>query len=630
MPLASKHAHGIVKIGSGLVITPDGVVSVDFNEGWYASIKNDVDVLKIDVSALKIGVDDNKTGISDLTGRVITIEQSMPRYQTKQDSFLETVSKTIVGGINEVKDQTVTNETNISNVAKDIDVVKKNYATTKYVDALYGTISMGGARTFVFDTRQDFINWLDGSYTRKDNFKPKDLHEGDIVLLKEKNVPDYWLSQKSEPITIVDFEEYESKIEVPDVEVDNVSISKNANNALQSVALKNGFIKLNDVVTRDDFKGWIELRQDQYDRLVKYGSIEVGDEIVVFDDDDVYVTPDTSYYVLQGHTAPTESTIGYIGEFYLDLVSKTLYQCVEVDNTTQTYTWKAVGGGVSEEDFNKLVNNETQIKLSNGGFLGGGAKNDSSFTSYYSRVISIGNLAEANALGVAIGQNARAKANGSGCGNVAIGSGAETGKAEAVAIGQDAKAKNTNTIAAGYKAEATVGNAIQLGKGTNATENTLQIFDKNIYNHSTDTLTVTNITLNGENLADKLGGDKKYQHNLSIKYKAVWITFNIITSDSSAYTTGRAVSTALYNNGFNRHTNLASCDCVYGENSDTLTRILGLYSIGNNFIYMSKDTIQFTLNPETSTVNIGENNNNVNGFMLNDDITFVYDVVVEV
>lgn len=43
-------------------------------------------------------------------------------------------------------------------------------------------------------------------------------------------------------------------------------------------------------------------------------------------------------------TAPTTSTVGMVGQLYLDTSTKTLYQCVEVDTTTPSYTWKAVGG----------------------------------------------------------------------------------------------------------------------------------------------------------------------------------------------------------------------------------------------------------------------------------------------
>ena len=485
MPIASKHAHGIVKIGGGLVVTADGVVSVDFENGWYADVQNDINTLKIDVTNAKNQISNIDNRVINLDARLIDVETGVkliPIYQTKQDYGLGTVSKTVVGGINELKDQTILNKTDIFNISKDVTDVKTNYATIKYVDNLYSTISMGGAKTFVFDTRQDFLNWLDGTYERKDGIKPNNLNKGDMILIKEMGVPDYWMSEKSTPVTILDFSEYEAKIEIPDIKIDNISISKNDNDELQTIALKGGFIKLNDVVTRDDFKGWIELSQEQYDRLIKYGSIEVDNEIIIFDDNDVYVTPDTSYSMLQGHTAPTETTVGYIGQFYLDLISKTLYQCVEVDDTTPSYTWKQVGGssGVSQEDFDKLVNNEVQIKTSNNGFMAGGAESVSEY-------------------GVAIGKNARVY----GQSGTAVGYYSKAGT-KCSAFGHSAFADTYYSVAMGYTAEAKASHAIQLGQGTNKTEKTLQVHNDNIYNSKTHTLTVQNIELNGEDLATKL------------------------------------------------------------------------------------------------------------------------------
>lgn len=50
------------------------------------------------------------------------------------------------------------------------------------------------------------------------------------------------------------------------------------------------------------------------------------------------------YTTFVEETAPTTSTVGEVGQLYLDTSTKTLYQCVEVDTTTPSYTWQAVGG----------------------------------------------------------------------------------------------------------------------------------------------------------------------------------------------------------------------------------------------------------------------------------------------
>ena len=130
------------------------------------------------------------------------------------------------------------------------------------------------------------------------------------------------------------------------------------------------------------------------------------------------------------------------------------------------------GSGVSQEEFDNLLSNKTQIR-SNGynNLLMGNAKEKlTSLTTY----------------AVAVGGNASVHSNG-----VAIGHSAKTEKGSGVAIGYNSIVNSTKSI--------------QLGTGTNNTDNSVQFFDDNIYNHNTHTLTVQNIELNGEDLASKLG-----------------------------------------------------------------------------------------------------------------------------
>ena len=81
-----------------------------------------------------------------------------------------------------------------------------------------------------------------------------------------------------------------------------------------------------------------------------------------------------------------------------------------------------------------------------------------------------------------------------------------------VAVGKGSNAWQ-DSVAIGYNAVAareTIGDItdpakiIQIGEGTNNTPNTVQFFDDNIYNHSTHTLTVQNIALNGEDILNKI------------------------------------------------------------------------------------------------------------------------------
>lgn len=125
-------------------------------------------------------------------------------------------------------------------------------------------------------------------------------------------------------------------------------------------------------------------------------------------------------------------------------------------------THKDIGTGVSQEDFDALVNNETQIVNDDNTFKAGGTRNLK--VNPLSAVI-IGNDADSANFGVAIGRQATNNLNAS------------------IAIGNKSK---TNQY---Y--------AIQLGEGTNSTLHSLQIEDDNIYKTDTHTLTVNNIEQDG-------------------------------------------------------------------------------------------------------------------------------------
>lgn len=63
------------------------------------------------------------------------------------------------------------------------------------------------------------------------------------------------------------------------------------------------------------------------------------------------------YGVLQGETDPVETTVGAVGQFYLNTASTALWQCVAITTTTDatTYTWQQVGGS-SEKKYLHTIN----------------------------------------------------------------------------------------------------------------------------------------------------------------------------------------------------------------------------------------------------------------------------------
>lgn len=430
----------------------------------------EIDVLQNEIDNIENGTIIVDKARKDADGNVIS-----ETYQKKSDNSLDTVNKTVVGGINELKDQTIINAEDIQDAETEISNIKRDYATTDYVDNLFETISGGGSKSYVFNTKQQFLDWLNGTYTRPDGLLPRYLNIGDMILIVETGVPDYWLKSKSEPITINDFAEYEVKIDIQSVSVDNITITKNTSDEIQAVALKDAFVNLEtDSVSYQDFDGAVNLSQEQYDTLVQYGSISVGGQTIIFDNNKIYITPDT---------APDLS------------------------------------GDVSQlrTDVDGIINNTTIIKPNANESILVGSQNAAALTSTQS--VIIGKNAKAVSKGVAIGYDAMTTvANG----GVAVGDYAET--ENGVAIGREAEAlgdgvaignfaETEDGIAIGGNettpAQALASGSIQIGGGTNNTANTVQIVNDNIYNYNTHTLAVQNIELNGADLQttlNSLGG----------------------------------------------------------------------------------------------------------------------------
>lgn len=69
----------------------------------------------------------------------------------------------------------------------------------------------GMDNVFSFDTYNNFVSWLSGSYVRTDGKTTADLKVGSVILLEEENKPDYWCNSTASTYTISNFTAYESK-----------------------------------------------------------------------------------------------------------------------------------------------------------------------------------------------------------------------------------------------------------------------------------------------------------------------------------------------------------------------------------------------------------------------------------
>lgn len=335
MPIASKNSHGIAKIGDGLNITTDGLLSVNFEADWFknleetireieldiTNLEEEVNLLELDVDNLRRSIDGVILDFEDINVRLSNVESGkkvITIYQLKQDNSLKTYNKTVVGGINELNESVTTHTNEIMKNLRLISDTRRDYATKTFVEDLCAKIELGLTKPVVFDTFTNFISWLSGNYNRADGFKPEQLKIGDLVLIEAKEVPDYWVRSKSTPMTIDNFAPYEAKVEIPAVKCDNVSITKNELDEIQAIGLKNGHTKIDeDGVTTTDFAGYIELSEEDYGKLRKNGSVSIGNETIYYDPRVQYVTPDTSYSMLVGDVEPDENTEGAVGQFYL-------------------------------------------------------------------------------------------------------------------------------------------------------------------------------------------------------------------------------------------------------------------------------------------------------------------------
>lgn len=93
-------------------------------------------------------------------------------------------------------------------IARIDDVDNKSTADRLYVDTKINAIKKSVG--YVFDTYNNFFNWIDGTYVREDGLTTSDLNIGDDIFIVEEGVPDYWVKSKSYPMTITDFAPYES------------------------------------------------------------------------------------------------------------------------------------------------------------------------------------------------------------------------------------------------------------------------------------------------------------------------------------------------------------------------------------------------------------------------------------
>lgn len=113
-------------------------------------------------------------------------------------------------------------------------------------------------KSFVFDSQTHFFDWLSGTYTRSDGVVPNDLVVGDDILITEASVPDYWVKSETRPVTIANFEPYESKQDYyTKSEIDSkVETINNSIGTKQDALTAGSNIEINDNVISADLSDY--------------------------------------------------------------------------------------------------------------------------------------------------------------------------------------------------------------------------------------------------------------------------------------------------------------------------------------------------------------------------------------
>ena len=152
------------------------------------------------------------------------------------------------------------------------------------------------------------------------------------------------------------------------VDIDNETITENASEQIQAVALKDGVIKVEDsLITKGNFNGVVELESvQQYNTLKTNGSIIVDGETITYNTNTVYVVPSGN---LEGRVAILEGTVTDLSQdvaMALKVPASTLpaTELVAVDNT-KSQVMIEIGQGLTLQN-NVLSSNNSGTVLWSG------------------------------------------------------------------------------------------------------------------------------------------------------------------------------------------------------------------------------------------------------------------------
>ena len=244
MPLGSKDSHGILQVGDNLVVDK-GIVSLDLNGDWYQKVLEALELSKSEILIL------DADGVQTSSGVEFTIKNydEFEKYKTDKRRFLIKMKLPVLNNID--KDNRVY-----------IHFGSKRYIVFSFVKGMNSQLTLKDLQAVV---RKD----TDG-YSYFANF----------IYLDSSEFNGFVLDPAASAGTITG------------LKPDGVTIGINKEGDLNAIALDDGFINIADELNFDDFKGFVHLTHDQFERIKTYGEIEIDGKVLKYDDSLVYITPD--------------------------------------------------------------------------------------------------------------------------------------------------------------------------------------------------------------------------------------------------------------------------------------------------------------------------------------------------
>lgn len=110
------------------------------------------------------------------------------------------------------------------------------------------------------------------------------------------------------------------------INIDNISITKNSDDQIQAVKLKDATIKVDSTIIYDNFSGVTKLSTQDYQTLSTDGQLTVNGETIVFDNNMLYLTPEEAgNSAATGLTLKSEQITGTLTAFRNFINSKNVY-----------------------------------------------------------------------------------------------------------------------------------------------------------------------------------------------------------------------------------------------------------------------------------------------------------------